>query len=164
MEVANMVISDASNKLTRREIGERLCMIICSFVSSDRRRDQLVWLWKLDVALLRAFDHFHLGTWSWLRSWGCCLNWFRRCGYSANRLRFTLRLLTLERTRLGSLRRLFTTQQTALVDAWCLFVTLIDLAAHHELEFAFARGEGQFLCLLRRDLKRQIGRASCRER
>src|SRR5215217_6480866 len=34
MEVAKMVISDASNKLSRREIGERLCMILCSFVSA----------------------------------------------------------------------------------------------------------------------------------
>ena len=57
---------DASNKLTRREIGERLCMILCSFVSSDRQCDQLQIiqlrlsdLRKIDAALLGAFDHFH---------------------------------------------------------------------------------------------------------
>src|ERR1051325_8270970 len=66
MEVPKIVIRDASNKLTRREIGERLCMILCSFVSSDRQCDQLQLsplvlsdLWKLDAALLSAFDHFH---------------------------------------------------------------------------------------------------------
>src|SRR5262245_22818385 len=37
MEVAKIVIRDASKKLIRREIGERLCMILCSFVSSDRQ-------------------------------------------------------------------------------------------------------------------------------
>src|SRR5687767_12710995 len=106
MEVAKMVISDASNKLTRREIGERLCMILCSFVSSDRRCDQLqngrlefslrhssrelrlnselqCDLWKFDVALLRAFDHFHC-TRSRLRSWGCCFCCFRRRRGSAD--------------------------------------------------------------------------------
>src|SRR3569832_2799398 len=60
MEVANMVISDASNKLTRRENGERLCMILCSLVSSDRRCDQLQVVW---LVIERSMETRRCASW-----------------------------------------------------------------------------------------------------
>src|SRR5687768_11750497 len=46
-----------------------------------------------------------------------------------------------------------TGQQVALVDARSLFVTLIDLVAHHKLQLAFAGSECEFLCLFGSNLE-----------
>src|SRR6185295_1186284 len=58
MEVANMVISDASNKLTRREIGERLCMIfmlLCFKRSSTRSTSLVMETRRCASSRLRSF-------------------------------------------------------------------------------------------------------------
>src|SRR5215510_11141327 len=71
MEVAKIVIRDASNKLTRREIGERLCMILCSFVSSDRQCDQLQ---VVQLTIQRSMETRRYASWR-LRSFPLHAEW-----------------------------------------------------------------------------------------
>src|SRR5689334_4591908 len=71
MEVATIVIRDASNKLTRRGIGERLCMILCSFVCSDRQCDQLQ---VVQVKCWRSMETRRCASWR-LRSFPLHAEW-----------------------------------------------------------------------------------------
>src|SRR6185295_16561987 len=66
MELIRTIINDASNKLTRRVIGERLCMILAPFakrLTSLSTRDACRCSSReIYAAFLRTFDHLDRGT------------------------------------------------------------------------------------------------------
>src|SRR6185503_16897729 len=64
IELIRTTISDASNKLTRREIGERLYMIFAPFGIKPGVgvRALFALLREIYVALLGALDHFNRGS------------------------------------------------------------------------------------------------------